>query len=105
VDGAGPLTLFRKITLPMISPVIFYNLVLTVIGLMQYFTVPYVLSNTTRSNEATNFINLHLYRTAFQFGDMGYASALAWFLFAIAIAMTIGLFVTSKRWVYYASGE
>lgn len=104
VDGAGPLTTFRRITLPMISPVILYNLVLTVIGLMQYFVVPYVLSNTTRSDPSTNFINLHLYRTAFQFFDMGYAAALAWFLFAIALILTIGLFATSRRWVYYSGG-
>ncbi len=62
VDGAGPLRRFYRITLPMISPVILYNLVLTVIGLMQYFVLPYVLSNQTRSNPETNFINLHLYR-------------------------------------------
>ncbi len=105
VDGAGRFTVFRKITLPMISPVIFYNLVLTVIGLMQYFTIPYVLSNTTRSNPATNFINLHLYRTAFQYQDMGFGAALAWFLFIIALALTIGLFITSRRWVYYAGGD
>jgi len=105
VDGAGPLTVFRRITFPMISPVILYNLVLTAIGLMQYFVVPYVLSNTTRSNEATNFINLHLVNTAFVFFDMGYASALAWFLFIIALAITIGLFATSRRWVYYAGGD
>lgn len=105
VDGAGPWTTWRKITLPMISPVIFYNLVLSAIGLMQYFTIPYVISGTARSNEATNFINLHLYRTAFQFLDMGYASALAWFLFIIALIITIGLFISSRRWVYYASGD
>jgi ABC-type sugar transport system permease subunit len=105
VDGAGPFVVFRKITLPMISPVILYNLVLTSIGLMQYFVVPYVLSNVSRSNEATNFINLHLYRTAFTFFDMGYASALAWFLFLIALAITITLFATSRRWVYYAGGD
>jgi multiple sugar transport system permease protein len=105
VDGAGPFTVFRRITFPMISPVILYNLVLTSIGLMQYFVVPYVLSNTTRSNEATYFINLHLYKTAFTFFDMGYASALAWFLFLIALAITIGLFATSRRWVYYAGGD
>jgi multiple sugar transport system permease protein len=105
VDGAGPLTLFRRITLPMISPVIFYNLVLSVIGLMQYFIVPWVLSNVTRSNPETNFINLHLYRTAFQFGDMGYAAAIAWFLFALALLLTAFLFATSRRWVYYASGD
>lgn len=102
VDGATPLVSFRKITLPLISPVILYNLVLTVIGLMQYFILPYILSNQTRSNPETNFINLHLYRTAFQFFDMGYAAALAWFLFAIALALTLIILYTSRRWVYYS---
>ncbi|MBZ0306502.1 MAG: sugar ABC transporter permease [Anaerolineae bacterium] len=105
VDGAGPLTKFRRITLPMISPVILYNLVLTTIGLMQYFVVPFVLSSTTRSNPDTNFINLFLYRTAFQYFDMGYAAALAWFLFAIGLLLTIVIFATSRRWVYYAGGD
>lgn len=104
VDGANGFTKWRKITLPMISPVILYNLVLSVIGLMQYFIVPYVLSNTTRSNPETNFFNLNLYRTAFQFGEMGFASAQAWFIFLIALALTIAIFATSNRWVYY-SGE
>jgi multiple sugar transport system permease protein len=104
VDGANPITKWLKITLPMISPVILYNLVLSVIGLMQYFIVPYVLSNTTRSNPETNFFNLNLYRTAFQFGEMGFASAQAWFIFLIALALTVAIFATSNRWVYY-SGE
>ena len=89
----------------MISPVILYNLVLTVIGLMQYFVVPFVLSNQTRSNPETNFINLHLYREGFQFFHMGYASALAWFLFAIGLILTLIVLATSRRWVYYSSGE
>ena len=105
VDGANGWTKFRKITLPMISPVILYNLVLSVIFLMQYFVVPYVLSNTTRSNPETNFFNLNLYRTAFQFQDMGFASAQAWFIFLIALALTVGIFSTARRWVYYAGGE
>jgi multiple sugar transport system permease protein len=105
VDGANPFTLFRRITLPMISPVILYNLVLTVIGLMQYFIVPYVISNSTRSNPETNFFNLNLYRTAFQFGDMGFASAQAWFIFLIALGLTLFIFGTSRRWVYYAGGD
>lgn len=105
VDGANGWTLFRRITLPMISPVILYNLVLSVIGLMQYFTVPFILSNTTRSNPDTNFFNLNLYRTAFQFQQMGFASAQAWFIFIIALALTVGIFATSRRWVYYASGD
>ncbi len=105
VDGAGAFTRFRKITLPMISPVILYNLVLTVIGLMQYFVVPFVLSNQTRSNPETNFINLHLYREGFQYFRMGYASALAWFLFVVALILTLIVLASSRRWVYYSSGE
>jgi multiple sugar transport system permease protein len=105
VDGASAMVTWRHITLPMISPVIFYNLVLTAIGLMQYFVVPYVLTNQTRSNPDLNFINLHLYRTAFQYQDMGFACALAWFMFAVGLVITIGLFASARRWVYYAGGE
>jgi len=105
VDGANALVKWWRITLPMISPVILYNLVLTIIGLMQYFIVPYVLSNTTRSNPETNFFNLNLYRTAFQFGEMGFASAQAWFIFLIALVLTLVIFATSNRWVYYSGGN
>jgi multiple sugar transport system permease protein len=106
VDGAGPITKFRNITLPMISPVIFYNLVLSVIGIMQYFVVPYVVTRGTGNpNNAAYFFNMHLYKTAFTFFDMGYGSTQAWFIFIIALILTIGLFGTSRRWVYYTSGE
>ena len=106
VDGAGPFQRFRSITLPMISPVIFYNLVLSVIGLLRYFEIPYILSQGTgRPGGATMFFNIHLYKTAFVFGDMGYGSALAWMLFVIAFGATVFLFATSRYWVYYASGE
>lgn len=106
VDGAGPFRRFRAITLPMISPVIFYNLVLSIIGLLRYFEIPYILSQGTgRPGGATMFFNIYLYKTAFVFSDMGYGSALAWMLFAIAFTVTIVLFATSRYWVYYASGE
>lgn len=106
VDGANPWRRFRSITLPMISPVIFYNLVLSVIGLLRYFELPYIISQGTgRPGGATMFFNIHLYKTAFVFNDMGYGSALAWMLFAIAIVITIALFLTARYWVYYAGGE
>jgi multiple sugar transport system permease protein len=90
----------------MISPVIFYNMVLSVIGLMQYFVVPYVLTRGTGNpNNAAYFFNMHLYKTAFTFFDMGYGSTQAWFIFLIALGLTILLFATSRRWVYYASGD
>jgi ABC-type sugar transport system permease subunit len=106
VDGAGAVTAFFKVTLPMISPVIFYNLILSVIGLLQYFVVPYVLTRGTGNpNGAAYFFNMHLYRTAFLFQDMGYGATMAWFIFLIAIVLTVILFATSRRWVYYAGGE
>lgn len=106
VDGAGPVVKFSRITLPMISPVIFYNLVLSVIGLMQYFVVPYVITRGTGNpNNSAYFFNMFLYKTAFTNFNMGYGSTLAWFLFLIALGLTIILFATSRRWVYYASGD
>ncbi len=106
VDGANAVTKFVRITLPMISPVIFYNLVLSVVGLMQYFVVPFIITNGSGDpNKAAYFFNMHLYKTAFTYTNMGYGSTLAWFMFIIALAITIGLFTTARRWVYYASGD
>jgi len=106
VDGAGPWVQFTRITIPMISPVIFYNLVLSVIGLLQYFIVPFVLKRGTgQPGGSTNFFNQYLYQTAFTYQDMGYGATLAWVIFVIALMLTIFLFATSRRWVYYASGD
>lgn len=106
VDGAGPWARFRNITLPMISPVVFYNLVLSVIGLLRYFELPYIVSQGTgRPGGATMFINVHLYKTAFVFNDMGYGSAMAWAIFIVALLLTLLLFLSARYWVYYASGE
>jgi multiple sugar transport system permease protein len=106
VDGANGWTKFMRITLPMISPVIFYNVVLSVIGLMQYFETPYVATRGTgHPGTAAYFFNMHLYKTAFTFFDMGYGATLAWLMFIIALALTIGLFATSRRWVYYSNGD
>jgi ABC-type sugar transport system permease subunit len=106
VDGAGAWTKFRKITLPMISPVIFYNLVLSVIGIMQYFVVPYIVTRGTgQPNNSAYFFNMHLYKTSFAFFDMGYGATQAWLIFLIALALTLFLFATARRWVYYASGD
>ncbi len=106
VDGANGWTKFLRITLPLISPVIFYNLVLSVIGLMQYFVVPYIITRGTgQPNNSAYFFNMHLYKTAFTFFDMGYGATQAWLIFIIALFLTIILFATSRRWVYYASGD
>ncbi|HET8570380.1 MAG TPA: sugar ABC transporter permease [Candidatus Limnocylindria bacterium] len=101
VDGAGKLASFRHITLPMISPVLFYNLIIALIATFQYFTQAYVVSNGRGDPaRATLFFNLNLYREGFGFFHMGYASALAWLLFAIVLALTVVLFRTAGHWVY-----
>jgi len=103
IDGASWFRRLRSIMLPMISPVIFYNLVLSVVGLMQYFQVPYVLNGGNGYPEGTTFFYLiHFYRQSFQFLDMGYGSAIAWLLFVIALSITATLFATARHWVYYA---
>jgi multiple sugar transport system permease protein len=106
VDGAGALSRFRNVTFPMISPVIFYNLVLAVIGLFRYFEIPFILKGIEGfPGQSTWFFNLHFYRTTFGFLEMGYGSTLAWLLFAITLVVTLFLFYTSRFWVYYASGD
>jgi len=110
VDGAGGWNQFLNITLPMISPVIFYNLVLGVIGLMQYFVVPYVLTgagagNPGDPNKAALFMNLYFYKTAFTYLDMGYGATQAWLIFIIGLAATSLLFASARFWVYYSSGD
>jgi multiple sugar transport system permease protein len=101
VDGAGPWARFRNVTVPMISPVLFYNLIIALIATFQYFTQAYVISNGRGDpDRATLFFNLNLYREAFTFFDMGYASALAWLLFVIVLGLTILLFRSAGSWVY-----
>lgn len=103
VDGANSWQSFRNVTFPMISPVIFYNLVLSVVFLFQYFLVPLVVNQGTgRPGGATMFYNLYLYKTFFTYQDMSYGSTLAWFLFMIILIVTVVIFATSRYWVYYA---
>ena len=101
MDGAGRWAQFRHVTFPMISPVIFYNLIIALIGTCQYFTQAYVLTNGRGDpDNATLFFNLNLYREGWRYYDMGYAATLAWLLFAIVLALTVILFRTRGRWVY-----
>jgi ABC-type sugar transport system permease subunit len=104
VDGAGTLATFFNVTFPMISPVIFYNLILNVVGLFQYFLVPLVLNQGTGApGGASMFYNLYLYKTFFVYQNMSYGSTLAWGLFIVILITTIILFSTARFWVYYAS--
>src|SRR5574341_416166 len=103
VDGATGWKTFWNVTFPMISPVIFYNIVLSVVGLFQYFLVPLVVnSGTGRPGGTTYFYNLYLYKTFFVFQNMAYGATLAWFLFVVILLVTMVLFGTAKYWVYYA---
>jgi multiple sugar transport system permease protein len=106
IDGASGWQQVRHITLPLMTPVIFYNLVIGIIGTFQYFTEVYVLTANASGGlggpaEATLFYNIYLYNNAFRYLNMGYASALAWVLFVIVLALTLLVFKSSAAWVYY----
>ena len=91
IDGAGWWTSLRRITIPLISPVLLYDLVIVLIATFQYFTQAYTLTNGRGDpNNATLFINLELFREAFVFSRMGYGAAIAWLLFAIVLVLTVG---------------
>lgn len=106
VDGAGWWVHLRHITIPMLSPVILYLLVLSTVEVFQYFLVPLVLNNGTgEPGGATLFYNLHLYKTFFTFQEVSYGAALAWILFLIILLVTLLIFWSSRYWVYYATDE
>ena len=100
IDGANSIQSFFSITLPLITPVLFYNLVTGIIGTFQIFTSVYVMTAGGPA-EATLFYNLYLFNNAFRYGRMGYASALAWVLFVIVLILTLLVFRSSSAWVYY----
>ncbi|MCX5759580.1 MAG: sugar ABC transporter permease [Candidatus Hydrogenedentes bacterium] len=100
IDGAGAWQRTRHVTLPMITPVIFFNLIMGVIGAFQYFTQAYVMT-LGGPEDSTHFYALYLFNRAWRYLDMGYASAMAWILFVIVMAFTILIFRTHKRWVHY----
>ena len=102
LDGASPLRRFLSITLPMLSPVIFFNLIMGMIQSVQAFTQIYIVSEGQGEPAgASLMLSLHLFLSAFQDLDMGYASAIAWILFVILVVATSLLFRTSRHWVHY----
>jgi multiple sugar transport system permease protein len=100
IDGAGAWSKFWNVTLPILSPVILYNVIVGIIGAMQVFAQIYILTAGGPA-DSTMMYAYYLYITAFQFFKMGYASAMAWILFLIVFAATLVVFRTSARWVYY----
>ncbi|GAC1551574.1 MAG: sugar ABC transporter permease [Herpetosiphon sp.] len=104
IDGANWWQRFRVVTLPMLSPVILFNVILGIIGSFQIFTGAFLLTNGGPQN-STLFAVLYVYRLAFEQFQMGYASAFAWLLFVIILVFTLIQFRLSKSWVYYEGGE
>jgi multiple sugar transport system permease protein len=102
IDGAGPLMKFRHVTVPLISPAIFFNLVLGIIFSFRVFAFAFVTTGGGPAR-ATYFYALHLYTQAFSSFDLGYGSALAWILFLVVLALTVLNMQLSKRWVHYES--
>ena len=100
IDGASRVRIFFKITLPMITSIAFFNIIMQLITALQNFTSAFVVTNGG-PNKATYVLGMKLYTDAFKYFKMGYACATSWILFVIIMIMTLILFATSKKWVYY----
>ncbi|WP_044288867.1 carbohydrate ABC transporter permease [Robinsoniella sp. KNHs210] len=107
IDGASGFKRFTKITVPLLSPIIFYNLTIGIIGAFQIFQEGYIFSGDGTGNPAGSllFYNVHLWNQAFKNFKTGYANAMCWFLFAIIMVLTIFNQKGSKKWVYYEEGD
>src|SRR5690606_23485830 len=105
IDGAGRWSKFWNITLPSISPVTLFLLIMGLIGYFQFFTEGMIFAEASQSvggpENSLLFYAIYLYQTAFSFLNMGYASAMAWILFLFVMGLTLLVFKTSARWVYY----
>lgn len=106
VDGANVFQQFRSVTLPMMTPVIFYHLVTSVIGAFQFFEIPYIMTGGTGAPDNTlMFYSIYLFKNAFAYFKMGYASALAWVMFIVILAITLVIFRSARHWVYYGGAD
>ena len=102
LDGAGPLRRFRHVTLPMLTPVIFFNLIIGLIHAVGAFTQIYIVSEGKGGPaDSTLTLSLHLFLAAFRDLEMGYASAMAWLVFVAVLVVTVLLFRGSRHWVFY----
>ena len=100
VDGAGSIAKFFRITVPMMTPVIFFNMIMGIITGLQEFVIPFIMTGGGPA-DASLFLVLYLYRNAFEFFKMGYASAIAWMLFIYIMVLSILVIRSSNAWVYY----
>ena len=104
IDGANVWRRFWAVTVPMMTPTIFFNLVMGLIGSFQVFATAYIATGGGPMN-STLFYMLYLYRRGFNDFRMGYASAMAWILFLLVLALTLLTFRSGRSWVYYEAGE
>lgn len=104
IDGGNSLHRLIHITIPMMSPIIFYNIIMTIITCMQTFAQAYIMTEGGPDN-ASLFYVLYLYRMAFRNQQMGYASAMSWILFVVICLLTLFLFKVSRSLIYYESGD
>jgi multiple sugar transport system permease protein len=100
IDGAGPLSRFWNVTVPMLSPTIFFNVIISTIGAFQVFAAAFVLTGVG-PRQSTLFYVYHLWKKAFEEFAFGYASAMAWVLFAIVLCLTMFQMWAGKKWVHY----
>ncbi len=106
VDGANIFSKFRNVTLPILTPVIFFHLVTSVIGALNFFAIPYIMTGGTGfPANSTLFYSIYLYKNAFHYLEMGYASAMAWLLFMFTLVVTLFIWRSARLWVFYAGGE
>ncbi|MEM7537726.1 MAG: sugar ABC transporter permease [Chloroflexota bacterium] len=106
VDGANFLHKFRHVTMPLLTPVVFFHLVTSLIGALQFFDIPYIMTGGTGfPANSTLFYSIYLYKNAFHYFEMGYASAMAWLLFLITLGITLVIFRSARMWVFYAGGD
>jgi multiple sugar transport system permease protein len=106
LDGASPFAQYSRITLPLLTPVIFFNLIISLIGSLQIFTQIYIMTGSGGAtmggpNNASMMIVPYLFNNGFRFYKMGYASAIAWILFVLVLLLTLVVFRSSSAWVYY----
>jgi len=103
IDGAGLVRTFFSVTLPLLTPTVFFNLIINIINSFQVFSNVYVLTQGGPNNATLTFV-VYLYRQSFQLFHFGYASAIAWVVFAIILVFTLVLIRSSNFWVYYEAG-
>lgn len=106
IDGMGPIRRFVNVTIPMISPVILFNVITLMIGTLQVFVIPYIITKATPGGDPRSmyFFTSAMYDNAFVYAQMGYASAMAWVQLVITLLLTAGLFAVSRKVVHYRAG-